>query len=114
MSNAATTKTVTQYGISKPNGEIVWASVDGSGRYLDIGIEGAVTGGRTYDGKRGQYAVDGRATMRAAMLAKAKEVGIPQEDFVQGHEYVKRDIITVTMEPLVMPAPTGSDANIQF
>lgn len=108
MSNAATTETRTEYGIRKPNGDIHWHA---QGRYLDIDVEGAAKGEKTYDGRRGQYVNDGRVAMVESMRNKAKAVGIVQEDFIDGHEYVTRDIITITMEPTVVPAPV---ADIHF
>jgi hypothetical protein len=103
MSNTATTETRTQYGIRKPNGDVEWSKMDGTGDYLNIGIEGAVRSVQTYDSGRRTYVKDGRVAMAAQMRAKAKEVGVPQEEFVNGHGFVTRQIITITMEPVVMP-----------
>lgn len=108
MTAAATTETRTEYGIRKPNGDIHW---DAQGRYLDIDVKGAAIGGQTYDGRRGKYVADGRLAMIEAMRATAKNVGVIQEDFIDGHEYVSRDIIVITMQPTIVPAPA---ANIQF
>ncbi|WP_104087085.1 hypothetical protein [Arthrobacter sp. GMC3] len=107
MSEAATTETRTEYGIRKPNGDIQW---DRQGRYLDVDIKGAALGIKTYDGRKTRYVEDGRGAMEAAMRDKAKAVGVVQEDFVRGHEYVSQDIVTITMAPVIVAAPAGPTA----
>ena len=107
MSNAATTKTDTQYGIKLPNGKIIWDETpDKAEHYRGVEITGAALNGRTYSKKGPQgagYYDRGRERMNETLRESAKAAEIDPGLYVAAHSYVTRDIITITMEPETLP-----------
>lgn len=96
MSAAATTTTVTQHGIQRPDGEIAWGT-SATPYFAGVGITSAATNELvSHEGKKRP----GREVMREALHKVAKQVGVNPEEFVAAHTYVSRDILTITMEPV--------------
>jgi hypothetical protein len=114
MSQAASTETVTQYGIKLPNGDTAWAK-DAEAKYLGVNIVDAATNRKTINPKDGRNGY-GRLVMEDAMACKAADANIDPIGYIKAHSYVCRDIITITMEPVPVVVAEKADnyANVPF